>query len=116
MLVSNVANKVMFTFAVLTLGFVAGVYVNKPVAVVHPAPAITHNVNGEVLSDAQFQEQLAIQKAANDKMEADYAATLPAMQAANNTKMNNLIIALAKKAKKDHGLFLVSPVKTNVSL
>lgn len=114
---SNVARNIMFAFALVTVGFVAGMHANKPApvqaAVVAPA---THEVNGMILTDAQYNEQLSVQKAANDKMEADYASTLVQEKAANDQKMDQLVIALAKKAKQDHGLWIASPVKHNTSL
>lgn len=104
---------VQFTLGALLLGFSAGAYVNKPV---HSASPATHIVNGVTLSDSQFNAQLAVQQAANDKMAADYAATLVQEKAANDAKMDTFVQALVKKAQKDHGLWIASPIKHDTSL
>lgn len=109
----TIAHKIAFTLGVLTLGFVGGVYVAKPAT---PVQASTHTVNGLVLSDAQFNEQMAAMQAANDKMEQDYAATLVQEQMANDAKMDAFVQALAQRAKQDHGLWIASPIKHDSKL
>jgi hypothetical protein len=106
--------KIALVLTFNVIAFAAGMSMrSQPV---QAAQAQTHVVNGLTLTDDQFNQQLAAQKTANDKMDQDYAVTLSQEQAANDRKMNDLVSALAKKAQKNPSLWVASPIKPTRSL
>lgn len=113
----NRTHKIALVIASNVIAFAFGAMHSRSTVVVQaPATPVTHTINGLVLSEDQFQTQLAAQNAANTKMEQDYAVTLAQEKDHYDSQVDAFVVALAKKAQKDHGLWIASPVKHNTSL